>query len=146
MADLQDPLHGNKQLIAASTVTGTNVYDLSGEKLGSVYDVMLNKASGRTEYVLMNFGGLFGIGERYHPLPWHVLRYDAAQGGYVVDLDRRRLEAAPSYQSAEVSRWSDDGWGRSVDDYYGAPTHDDLVTGAGLGSGAPLGTRVPPVL
>lgn len=140
MADQQDPLHGNKSLIAASRVTGTSVYDHAGEKLGSIYDVMIDKVSGKAEYAVMNFGGLFGIGEKYHPLPWHVLDYDPAQGGYVVNIDRSTLEGAPAYTQTEASNWSDDGWGRRVDDYYGAPTHDDLVRGM------PLGARVPPLI
>ena len=34
------------RLIAASKVTGTDVYDLKGDKIGSVYDVILSKATG----------------------------------------------------------------------------------------------------
>ena len=34
-------------LIAAEKVEGTNVYNFTGEKLGTVEDVMLDKVSGR---------------------------------------------------------------------------------------------------
>jgi hypothetical protein len=60
------------------------------------------------------------MGDRYHPLPWHVLTYDTSQGGYVVDLDRSRLEGAPAYGTSETPNWSDRGWGQQVHDYYGA--------------------------
>jgi sporulation protein YlmC with PRC-barrel domain len=116
-----DKTNGNKHVIAASDVTGTNVYDLSGEKLGSIDDIIINKATGTAEYAIMNFGGLFGIGEKYHPLPWHVLRYDPERGGYVVDLDRDRLEGAPAYDSSSDPRWSDDGLAGQIDAYYGTP-------------------------
>jgi hypothetical protein len=36
---------------------------------------------------VMSFGGILGMGESYHLLPWRVLTYDTRQGGYVVDLD-----------------------------------------------------------
>ena len=75
-------------LISASKVTGTNVYNRQGEKLGSVYDVMLDKVSGRVAYAIMSFGGFLGMGENYHPLPWRALTYDTRQDGYVVDIDR----------------------------------------------------------
>ena len=52
-----------------------------------------------------SFGGFLGIGESYHPLPWRILSYDTALGGYVVDLDRRRLEGAPTYTTAEEPDW-----------------------------------------
>src|ERR1700680_4925959 len=43
-----------------------------------------------------------GMGESYHPLPWRVLSYDTRQGGFVIDLDRRRLEEGPSYMASNV--------------------------------------------
>jgi len=119
MADLDHPTKTTAHLIAASKVTGTDVYDLDGEKLGSIYDIMLNRASGRTEYAIMNFGGLFGIGQHYHPLPWSVLRYSDEKGGYVVNLDRKRLEGSPAYAQSDSAAWHDDTWGHRVDEYYG---------------------------
>lgn len=105
-------------LIAASKVNGTSVYNRAGESLGSVYDVMINKISGQVAYAIMSFGGFLGIGERYHPLPWKSLTYDTGLGGYVVDVPRDRLEAAPTY-SRDETPWSDPAYGRRVSDYYG---------------------------
>ena len=49
MASLDDPSDTHGRLIAASQVNGTSVYNLAGEKLGSIYDVMLSKGSGKAE-------------------------------------------------------------------------------------------------
>src|ERR1035438_5015022 len=117
MATLSNPSDTTGRLLAASQVSGTGVYDLTGEKLGSIYDVLLDKRTGRTEYAIMSFGGFLGIGDRYHPLPWQALTYDEAQGGYVVDIDRRRLEGAPSYALNEAVLWDDPAYGRRVSDY-----------------------------
>jgi sporulation protein YlmC with PRC-barrel domain len=118
MANLNDPSDTRGRLIAASQVNGTTVYNRSGDKLGSIYDVMLDKMSGKAEYAIMSFGGFLGIGDRYHPLPWRALTYDPGQGGYVVDIDRRRLEGAPSYAANEAGLWDDPAYGRRVSDYY----------------------------
>jgi sporulation protein YlmC with PRC-barrel domain len=142
MATLDNPTDTHGSMIAASKVSGTNVYDLTGTKLGSIYDVMLDKNSGKSQYAIMSFGGFLGIGEKYHPLPWATLKYDPEQGGYVVDLDRRMLEGAPSYDSHDTSLWGDDTWGSRVDDYYGAPRHDDLRTG--MMGGGTMGAAIPP--
>ncbi len=107
-------------LIAGDNVAGTSVYDLAGEKLGTVEDVMIDKRSGQIAYAVMSFGGFLGIGDRYHPLPWKKLSYDTALGGYRVDLDRRILEGAPSYARDEDVAWDDRAWGRRVHDYYRA--------------------------
>jgi PRC-barrel domain len=107
------------RLIASDKVEGTAVYNRQGEHLGKVYNLMLDKYTGKVEYAVMSFGGFLGIGDSYHPLPWHVLTYDTGQGGYVVDLDRRRLEGAPSYTTGAEPNWSDQTYRRSIDDYYG---------------------------
>jgi sporulation protein YlmC with PRC-barrel domain len=136
------PSDTSGNLIAASKVTGTSVYDRDGEKLGSIYDVMIDKSSGATRYAVMNFGGLFGIGEHYHPLPWNVLRYDSELGGYVVDIDRSKLEGAPSYETSDTALWGEDTWGGRVNDHYGRPTENDIGFGSasvpGVGSHQPL--------
>src|SRR3984885_9592376 len=114
-----DPSHTGGSLIAASKVNGTTVYNNAGEKLGSVYDVMIDKRSGKADYAIMSFGGFLGIGDSYHPLPWQTLTYDEGQGGYVVNIDRSRLEGAPSYTSTHPDRWADHNYGRQVNGYYG---------------------------
>jgi sporulation protein YlmC with PRC-barrel domain len=119
MATLNDPSDTRGRLIAASQVNGTTVYNLAGEKLGSIYDVILEKQSGQVEFAIMSFGGFLGIGDSYHPLPWNLLSYEPAQEGYVVDIDRRRLEGAPTYAANEAGLWDDPAYGRRVTDYYG---------------------------
>jgi hypothetical protein len=111
-------------LIAASKVEGTSVYNRQGESLGSVYDLMIDKRSGKVAYAVMSFGGFLGIGQSYHPLPWDVLDYDERQGGYVVDVDKEHLQNAPSYGVNDSPDWSDRKYGRQIDDYYGVPPRD----------------------
>ncbi len=122
MADITHPADTRGKLIAASKVNGTAVYNRAGDKLGSVYDIMIDKRSGRAEYAIMSFGGFLGIGEEYHPLPWGQLNYDEAQGGYVVNLDRSRLQGAPTYRATDMGLWDDPAYGRRISDYYGGPT------------------------
>ena len=119
MSGLHDPTDTRGRLIAASKVNGTTVYNTAGEKLGSVYDVMIDKRSGKAEYAIMSFGGFLGIGDSYHPLPWQTLTYDEKQGGYMVNIDRSRLEGAPSYRSNDALPWNDPAYGRRVNEYYG---------------------------
>ena len=106
-------------LISSDKVEGTAVYNHQGEKLGSIHTLMIDKISGKVAYAVMSFGGFLGIGDRYHPLPWSVLKYDTRQGGYAVGLDRRVLEGAPTYGSTETPNWSDRRWGEQVHKHYG---------------------------
>ena len=114
-------------LIAASKVEGTTVYNRQGDNLGSVYDVMIDKRSGQVAYAIMSFGGFLGMGESYHPLPWKVLDYDTSMGGYVVDLDKDRLEGAPAYASSERPDWRDREYTKRIDTYYGVAPYSGWV-------------------
>jgi hypothetical protein len=89
-------LNETDRLISSDKVEGTSVYNPTGESVGSIYTVMIDKYSGQVDYAVMSFGGFLGIGERYHPLPWKALTYDTGLGGYVVDVSREQLERAPS--------------------------------------------------
>jgi len=50
------------RLISSDKVVGTTVYNLQGEHLGSVYNLMVDKISGQVAYAVMSFGGLPGDG------------------------------------------------------------------------------------
>jgi len=109
-------------LIAADKVNGTNVYNLVGEKLGTVDDIMIDKSSGRAIYAVMSFGGFLGMGEKHHPLPWATLKYDVQKGGYVINLDKEQLEGAPNYDRGSEFNWTPE-YGRKVDTYYKTPSY-----------------------
>ena len=95
---LAAPLSGRRiASLPPTRVEGTAVYNRQGERLGTVHNFMVDKSTGQVAYAVMSFGGFLGMGESYHPLPWRVLNYDTRQGGFVIDLDRSRLEEAPSY-------------------------------------------------
>jgi hypothetical protein len=109
------------RLISSDKVDGTDVYSRNGDHLGTVHDVMIDKRTGQVEYAIMSFGGFLGIGESYHPLPWRTLTYDTSMGGYVVDVDRTRLDMAPRYTSSSLPDWSDRGYRSRIDEYWIAP-------------------------
>ena len=116
-------INETSRLIASDKVEGTAVYNRKGERLGTVHNFMVDKRSGQVAYAVMSFGGFLGIGEEYHPLPWKILTYDTNQGGYVVDLDRDRLEKAPRFSRASEPNWSDRKYGTDLATYYGVPPY-----------------------
>ena len=105
-------------LISSEKVDGTAVYNKNGEKLGTIKHFMVGKRDGRVRYAVMSFGGLFGMGERYHPLPWNALTYDERQGGYAVNLTKEQLEGAPSYERGQEPSYDRDYESR-INGHYG---------------------------
>ena len=107
-------------VISAAKVTGTAVFNTEGEQLGEIHDVMLDKRSGKIAYAVLSFGGLLGIGQQYHPLPWAILKYDTRQGGYVVGITIDQLKGAPTYAASETPAWADRAYEARIHDYYKA--------------------------
>lgn len=111
------PRDETDELIASNKVEGTAVYDRSGEKIGTVHNFMVGKRSGRVAYAVVSFGGMLGLGENYHAVPWNALTYSEKQGGYVVPGDKERLRNAPSYQAGQ-DPFSTPAYSRQVSDYW----------------------------
>jgi hypothetical protein len=106
--------------ISSSRVEGSDVYNLAGEKLGAIDDLIIDRRNGYVRYAALEFGGFLGMGTDRFPLPWSMLSYDVEKDGYVVNLDMEQLKDAPRYAPDRPPAWSDD-YGRGVYAYYGAP-------------------------
>jgi PRC-barrel domain len=119
----EQPLEAEEtqRLISSEKVDGTTVYDLQGQRLGTIHHLMIDKFSGHVEYAVMSFGGFLGVGEIYHPLPWRTLRYDTDLGGYRVDLDGARLEQSPRFSIGNPPDWSDRDYRERIDEYWISP-------------------------
>lgn len=83
------------RLISSARIEGTPVFDRRGDKVGSVHSLMIDKQSGQVAYAVLRFGGLLGFGARVYPLPWPMLRYDAEEHGYSLEIGREEIEDAP---------------------------------------------------
>lgn len=112
------PIDETSRLIASNKVEGTPVYSRDGERLGTVYNFMVDKVSGQVEYAVMSYGGFLGMGQRYYPLPWRVLTYHTDAGGYVINMRARDFEDAPSFGREDEPEF-DSSYGRRVHGWYG---------------------------
>src|ERR1700733_8326342 len=106
------------EVISSDKVEGATVYNSAGDKLGSIDDLMIDKRSGQVRYAVLEFGGFLGMGTDRYPLPWNMLKYDVEREGYVVPLDKTKLEGAPRYGDADRPPYVVD-YGRRVNSYYG---------------------------
>ena len=105
----------NQALISAGKVQGTPVLNANGESLGSIYDVMLEKRTGRIAYAVLTFGGFLGVGKKYVPLPWAMLTYKEQSAGYVVSIPKEALENGPTLD--EQATWHPEV-GKMIETYY----------------------------
>jgi len=95
---------GHTRAILASKVKGTSVYNTSGDKIGHVEDIVLDKKSDHIMFAALGFGGVFGMGEKYAPVPWSVLDYQPDKGGYVVSMSNDMIKKAPAYDLDDLTK------------------------------------------
>jgi len=111
------------KLILSSRVEGTSVYSKNGDAIGHIDDLSIERTSGKVVYAIMSFGGFLGIGEKFHPIPWSLLDFDPARGGYAVPLDKAELKDAPHYGREELVALggpSHEDYSQLIYGYYGA--------------------------
>lgn len=107
-------------MVSSADVNGTAVYSPTGDHLGHIDHLMIDKVSGQIAYAVMGFGGFLGIGEGHHPVPWKKLSYDTDLGGFVTDITEEQLTGAPA---GGDSWYNDREYQRRNYDYYGVPPY-----------------------
>ena len=112
---------GHTSAIRASKVIGTTVKDSAGERLGKVEDVVLDKQSNSILFGVMSFGGVLGMGEKYHAVPWAALDYDESENAYIINLTKEQLKAAPADSLEELTRSDGRAYADRAFDYYKVP-------------------------
>jgi sporulation protein YlmC with PRC-barrel domain len=114
---------GHTNAILATRVTGTKVRDMAGNNIGEVKDIVLDKSSNNIMFAVISFGGILGIGEKFHPLPWNELDYDPKQDCYVIQRTREQLEAAPADSIDRLTANDGMSYRDRAFDYYKTPRY-----------------------
>jgi len=107
------------RVLSASTLSGDDVYNKKGEKLGSIKELMLDIESGRVCYAVLSFGGFLSLGEKLFAVPWSALKVDTENKRFVMDAAEERLKNAPGFDSDNWPNMADTTWEKSVHAYYG---------------------------
>jgi len=118
---------GHTSAIRAKKVLGTNVKDKSGQKIGEIEDVVLDKQSNNIMFAVVSFGGFLGAGEKYHPIPWAALDYDESESAYTVPYTKDQLKAAPAGSVSELLREGGVAIREQTYTYYKTPRYWDSV-------------------
>ncbi|KTA84428.1 PRC-barrel domain-containing protein [Aeromonas salmonicida] len=106
------------RVLSASTLNGDDVYNPSGEKLGSIKELMLDIDNGRVCYAVLSFGGFLSLGEKLFAVPWRALKVDTEKKCFVMDTDEEQMKNAPGFDSNSWPDMADTSWEKSINNYY----------------------------
>jgi sporulation protein YlmC with PRC-barrel domain len=85
------------RMLTASSIIGDSVENNAGEHLGKIKDLMVNVRRGMIEYVVVEFGGFLGMGEKYFAVPFESLELKAGKQVYILNRDKEFLKKAPGF-------------------------------------------------
>jgi sporulation protein YlmC with PRC-barrel domain len=107
--------HSNKALLlSATTLTGNEICNRYGEKLGHIRDFVLDMDNGRIRYAVMSCGGFLGMGDRLFAIPWSALDLDTEHKRFLLDVGIDRLKAAPGFDKDNWPNMADEQWAGKV--------------------------------
>src|SRR5258706_12789201 len=94
-------------LIASDRVEGTPVRRSSGEKIGTIERLMIDKLSGNVAYAVLSFGGFLGLGQKHLPIPCAPFTSYRPLAAYQLGLSPADLVPGPPFAAGEQFAWRD---------------------------------------
>ncbi|MES1150980.1 MAG: PRC-barrel domain-containing protein [Dongia sp.] len=86
--------------LRADQLIGMTVYNNAGEKVGTVHDIIIDK-DGKASGVVLNVGGVLGIGAKAVGLTWKEIDVKPDQQAVQISYTKEQLKAAPDFKTTD---------------------------------------------
>jgi sporulation protein YlmC with PRC-barrel domain len=117
----RDQIDTKGNLARADELKGMTVRNMQGEELGSVRDAIVNTQSGKIDYIVIQSGGIAGIGGRTVAVPASSFQVTKDRR-LVVNITKDRLDKAPEFSENEWPPANEQKWTQTVRSYFGKQT------------------------
>jgi sporulation protein YlmC with PRC-barrel domain len=98
---------------------GKDVKDPAGQKLGDLKDLVVDAQSGRVIYGVVSAGGVLGVGDKLHPVPFTALNCAEGAKDLTLAIDKAKLEQAPVFQKDDLASLDQADRRKQIFEYYG---------------------------
>jgi sporulation protein YlmC with PRC-barrel domain len=108
------------ELMGAHTLVGNDVYNVQGQDIGDIKEIMLDMHSGRVSYAVLSFEPFLSMGEKLFAVPWSALKLDTENKRFTLDVEKDRLKGAPGFDKSHWPNMADQSWQHEIHAYYGS--------------------------
>lgn len=90
------------KILTATSIIGDQIYNLQGDHIGKIKDIMVDLSEGSISYMILEYGGLLGIGGKLFAFPFKTFQLDQVNRRFVLDVDKELLDKEPGF---DKSHW-----------------------------------------
>jgi sporulation protein YlmC with PRC-barrel domain len=110
-------------LLRSKTLFEYRVKSPQGEDLGKIEEVMIDMEMGRVAYAVLSFGGLWGLGSKWVPVPWDAVALRPDEKVLLLKIEKEKIDKAPNFEAATLPELANRQWGAVIHTYYGYPPY-----------------------
>jgi sporulation protein YlmC with PRC-barrel domain len=106
-------------VLPVNNLTGNDVVNIDGEKLGSIASYGIDLERGRIAYAVLSVGGFMGFGDKWFAVPWDALQFSPHDRKFILNVNRELLEDAPGFDKDNWPSSDNRQFALQVYEYYG---------------------------
>ena len=126
-----EPVASKNASFRSDELLGTEVRNPQNEPLGSIEDLVMSPQASKIAYLVIARGGIFGIDEKYVPVPWDDFKISPNANLLVLDTTKTSLDAGPQVSKNQFTTPGQfDQESQKVDAYWKANLSDKATTGS----------------
>jgi sporulation protein YlmC with PRC-barrel domain len=107
----------SSNIVKSDEVIGRSVKNADRTNLGKIEEIVLDKITGQVHYVVLSFGGIMGMGDKYFAIPWKAISFSPEDKCFILNVSKDTLKDAPGFDKDHWPDMVQEQW-RSFDTYY----------------------------
>jgi osmotically-inducible protein OsmY/sporulation protein YlmC with PRC-barrel domain len=108
--------------LKASSIIGLPVRGESGDRLGTVKDLVVDLKTHSAPFAIVEYGGTLGIGETRVAVPLRDLKWSSQTRELILNATKAQFDAASSMPTGGWLAFTGQTWQKNIDRYYGQPS------------------------
>jgi sporulation protein YlmC with PRC-barrel domain len=111
-------------VLKGSQLIGMKVEGTDGKKLGDVKDIVVDPMEGDIDYIVLDYGGFLGLGDKYFAVPWEAVQFSDDGKTLLLDVTKKDLKQAPGFDKTNWPDLSNREQALVIYEFYDVPLTD----------------------